>query len=262
MGKRTIGASILAGLLAAGPAAAAGPTLAERLCESYGQVETVQCRVRKTSEADGHSMTLLSQVYYQRPDRMHVENTSPVRRRILADGTNFYYFVEGLARGYSCPLPRLEGEFRIMKQAVPGSAMEHLLRLKGLTETELPAEAEFPVRRGYAGDRVYAVLNCDAQGRLVRIDLFKAADRESKIAEIEYGDFHKVSDSCWLAGRQRGRAYFDGKTAVETRRFDSLIVNQPVAASLFDAGAFFRDVEFVDDFSRMGEASAAGKSGK
>src|ERR1035437_8810360 len=120
---------VVAGLFGASAAPAAEPTLAEKLCSSYTQVESVSCRVRKTSEVDGKTATLLSQVYYQRPDRMHVENIAPIQRRIIADGRQFYYYVEGMAKGFSCPLTKLEGEWSIMQKSVPGSAMEHLLRL-------------------------------------------------------------------------------------------------------------------------------------
>ena len=117
---------VVTGLLGASAAPAAEPTLAEKLCSSYTQVESVSCRVRKTSEVDGKTATLLSQVYYQRPDRMHVENIAPLQRRIIADGRQFYYYVEGMAKGFSCPLAKLEGEWSIMQKSVPGSAMEHL----------------------------------------------------------------------------------------------------------------------------------------
>lgn len=238
-------------LLCAGPVAAGATTLADKLCESYDQVETVNCRVRKTSEAEGRAATLLSQVYYQRPDRMHVENIAPIRRRIIADGRHFYYYVEGMAKGFSVPLAKLEGEWSIMQKSVPGSAMEHLLRLKGVPEIMLAVTAECPVRRGYARDKVFVVLSCDAQGRLVRIEFFKTPEMNHLTAKVEYSDFVKVSDTCWLCGLQQGTAYFGAKTVRETRRFDNLVVNQPITAGLFDATAFFPKVDFVDDFNKL-----------
>ncbi len=225
--------------------------MAEKLCASYAQVESVNCRVRKTSDVDGKKATLLSQVYYQRPDRMHVENISPVRRRIIADGRQFYYYVEGMPKGFSCPLAKLEGEWSIMQKSVPGSAMEHLLRLKGVPETILEGTADYPLRRGYARERVFVVLSCDAEGRLARIEFFKTQAMKISTAWVEYSDFRKVTDTCWLAGLQQGTACFEANTVRETRRFDSLIVNKPISAGLFDAAAFFQKVDFVDDFSKL-----------
>lgn len=242
---------IFAAMLGASAVQAAEPTLAERLCASYSQVESVSCRVRKTSEVDGKTATLLSQVYYQRPDRMHVENIAPVRRRIIADGLQFYYYVEGMAKGYSCPLTRLEGEWSIMQKSVPGSAMEHLLRLQGVPEIALDGTSDFPVRRGYVREKVFVVLACDLEGRLARVEFFKTAAMKNLTAQVEYGDFRKVTDTCWLAGLQQGTAFFGANTVRETRRFDNLIINKPITAGLFDAAAFFPKVDFVDDFSKL-----------
>lgn len=241
----------VAGLLGAVAAPATAPTLAEKICSSYAQVESVSCRVRKTSEADGKTATLLSQVYYQRPDRMHVENIAPIRRRIIADGRQFYYYVEGQAKGFSCPLTKLDGEFSIMQKSVPGSAMEHLLRLQGVPEIKLDGLSDYPVRRGYAKERVFVVLDCDATGRLARIEFFKTPDMTNLTAQVEYSDFRKVTNDCWLAGLQQGTAYFGSNTVHETRRFDSLVINQPITAGLFDAAAFFPKVEFVADFNKL-----------
>jgi len=242
---------IAAAMLGANAVSAAEPTLAEKLCAGYDQVETVNCRVRKTSEVDGKTATLLSQVYYQRPDRMHVENIAPVRRRIIADGRQFYYYVEGMARGFSCPLVKLEGEWSIMQKSVPGSAMEHLLRLPGVPEIELPGVPGYPLRRGYAREKVFVVLACDAEGRLARIDFFKTPEMKNLTASVEYSDFRKVTDTCWLAGLQQGTAYFGANTVRETRRFDNLLINKPLTAGLFDAVAFFPKVDFVDDFNKL-----------
>jgi len=242
---------VVIGLFGASATQAAEPTLAEKLCSSYIQVESVSCRVRKTSDVDGKTATLLSQVYYQRPDRMHVENIAPIRRRIISDGRQFYYYVEGMAKGFSCPLTQLEGEWRIMQKSVPGSAMEHILRLQGAPETLLDGTPDYPVRRGYVRSRVFVVLSCDSEGRLARIEFFKTPEMKKLTAQVEYSDFRKVTDTCWLASLQQGIAYFGANTVHETRRFDNLVINKPITAGLFDAAAFFPKVNFVDDFSKL-----------
>ncbi len=41
----------------------AEPTLAEKIYAGYARIESVSCRVRKTSTVDGKTVTMLSQVY-------------------------------------------------------------------------------------------------------------------------------------------------------------------------------------------------------
>ncbi len=121
----------IATCLTAAAAPAGEPTLAEKICGSYTNVLTVSCMVRKTTEVQDQTAQMLSRVYYQRPDRLHVENVAPLRRRILSDGAHFYLSQSRLAQGYSVPLAQLAGEWQIMRQSIPGTAMEHLLRLQG-----------------------------------------------------------------------------------------------------------------------------------
>lgn len=254
--KKILCAAISAFVIRTTAATAAEATLAETLCAAYEQVETVNCRIRKTSAVDGKTVTMLSQVYYQRPDRLHVENISPVKRRILADGRQFYYYQEGLAKGYSVPLTRLEGEWKIMQQSVPGGAMEHLARLRGVPEKPLDGTPAYPLRRGYVLEKLFAVLSCDAQGRLAKIEFYKTPAMKEKTAEIQYTDFHAAGVQCWLAGLQRTTTFFGATQFVETRRFDSLIINKPLASGLFDAGVFFPEIEFVDDFNKLTAAGS------
>ena len=62
------------------------PTLAERLCDRYEAIETITCAIRKTTRSPESTVRMLSRVHYRRPDHIHVENVSPVKRRIIADG--------------------------------------------------------------------------------------------------------------------------------------------------------------------------------
>ncbi len=249
---------LAAALLGSARAPSAEPTLAETLCTGYARIESVSSRVRKTTEAGGRKTTLLSQVYYQRPDRMHVENIAPVRRRIIADGRRFFYRIGEMNAGFSCPLDRLDGEFKIMQQSVPASPMEHLLRLRGKPEDQLPAAPGYPVRRGYASENVYVVLSCDPAGRLARIEFFNGADRQRKTAQVEYSDFEDAGDGVWLAALHQGQVFLADQTVFETRRFDALAVNQPMAASLFVAEPFFPGVHWLDSMPALLKEAGAG----
>ena len=63
--------------LAAG--AARGESVLERVLKSYDAVQTLSCEIRRdTPLPDGQTLRMLSRVYFQRPDRLHVENSSPV----------------------------------------------------------------------------------------------------------------------------------------------------------------------------------------
>lgn len=233
------------------PARAADETLAMQLLAGYSRIESVNCRVRKTSSVDGTTAQMLSRVYYQKPDRLHVENLAPFKRRIIADGTNFYYGQDNLPKALEKPLANLEEEWRIKQQAVPGTPMEHLLRLQGVPELKLAGVPGFPIRRGYSKPNVFVVLACDAEGRLARIEFFKSPEMKEKTAQYEYGDFIKAGADSWLACYHRADACFGTNTLHETYRFDNMIVNQPIAPSLFDAGEFFKGADFVHDFDEL-----------
>ncbi len=226
------------------------PTLAEQVCRSYTNIQTVSCLVRKTTVMREQTARMLSRVYYQRPDRLHVENVAPLRRRILSDGARFYLAQDGWRKGYSVPLAELDGEWKIMQQSIPGTAMEHLLRLQGAAEDELESQPELPVRRGYQKDgNLYVVLAADADGRLARMEFYKNRDLTERTALYRFDEFLHVTNNCWLAGRQQAEVRLQDELIEETRRFDNLQVNQPLAAGLFDPNAFFKGIDFVPDIA-------------
>ena len=238
----------LAAAALAHAALAGEPTLAEQVCRSYTNIQTVSCLVRKTTVLREQTAHMLSRVYYQRPDRLHVENVVPLRRRILADGARFYLAQDGWRKGYSVPLAELDGEWKIMQQSIPGTAMEHLLRLQGAAEDVLESQPDLPVRRGYQKDNLYVVLAADAQHRLARIEFYSNPDMAERNALYLFDDFLQVTNNCWLAARQRAELRLQGENIRETRRFDNLRANQPLAAGLFDPDAFFKGLDFVSDF--------------
>lgn len=207
---------------------------------------------RKTTEIQGRKAQMLSKVYYQKPGRLHVQNVSPFKRRILSDGERFYLAQEGWDKGYSVPLSELPEAWKIMQESVPATAMEHLARLQGVDEQVLDKTQEFPVRRGYQTEHVYVVLSCDSHGRLKQIEFFKSGDRKERTALYKYEDFIDVAEDCYLAGVQRAEILMDGEIIYETRRFDNLQFNKPVDPVVFDAKEFFDDLEFVSDFSELG----------
>ncbi|MDD4869978.1 MAG: hypothetical protein PHR77_05410 [Kiritimatiellae bacterium] len=224
-------------------------TLAKQLYATYENIETVSCQIRKTTEAGGSSVTLLSRVYYKRPDHIHVENVSPAKRRIIADGKKLFYHEENVSRGFSRPITELEPDWLSHLRSIPGTPMEHLYKLKDLSETSLPGTSDFPVRKSYQASKVFVVLSCDANGRAVQIEFFKSSDMKEKTAQFKYSDFYKVSDNCWIPRLHKAVVSMpDGEKVTETRRIDNLEVNKPIADKIFSADLFFKNLEFVSDF--------------
>ncbi len=226
-------------------------TVADRLMADYTQVQSVTCEIRKDTETPGGKGRMLSRVYYQRPDRLNVENISPLERRIVSDGTNFYSYITGDAKGFSRPVAKLSEEMLISLRKVPGTAEDHLMRLRGASETNLGATAEFPVRVGYNAGKVFAVLSLDATGRLARVELYTASDMSTRSATYNYSEFKEVLPKVWIPCLHQAVAELGGVQTKETVRVNNLSVNQPIPTHLFVAAPFFDQVQFEDSFDKM-----------
>ncbi|MBU1694624.1 MAG: hypothetical protein KJ726_00385 [Verrucomicrobia bacterium] len=234
--------------------AAGAQTLAQSVLASYNSVQSVSCEVRRDTKAEGGaSMRTLSRVCFQRPDRLHVENFTPVKRRIVADGATFFSYIEGDPKGFSRPVANLDEEMLIQLRKIPGTAMDHLMKIRDTAETDLPATEEFPVRRGYDMSKLFVVLSVDATGRLARIEFFDSAGMKNKTAQYDYSAFQQAADGAWIPCLHQGSLWFGGVETRETTRIDNLAVNQPVQPNLFVAAPFFKGVKFVDDFGLIYE---------
>ena len=230
-------------------AARASETLAEKLLESYEQVRTVSGESRKTSRGGDSSMQLLSRIFFERPDRIHIENVSPVRRRIVADGRRLYYHEAGAIRGFSRPIEALTDTWVTSLRTVPASPGRHLAQLQGIPEQRLEPTPEHPHRAGYQSERVYAVLACDEQMRPRLLDVFESSNMTTRVARYTFDRFYAVSTNCWLPQLHRGELYLpDGTTATEVHRFSNLAVNEPIPEGLFSPDVFFEGVTFTNDF--------------
>ncbi len=228
------------------------PTLAQTLCAGYENIKTVSCEVRKTTTSEETTVRMLSRVYYMQTNLLHVENTAPEKRRIISDGKRLYYHGEENPRGFSRPLAELSEEWMTSVQSVPGSPMEHLLRLKTIPEVSLPATENYPVRRAYQAPKVYVVLSCNTTGQLVQIEFFTTSDMKKKTAQYNYSNFQQAGENCWIPCLHQGVLYMpDGRESTETRRIDNLVINEPIAANLFDPSLFFEKVDFVSDFEEL-----------
>lgn len=244
---------LLVCLLTTLPAAAepAPSTLADRLRRSYVEIKSLSCRIRKTTRGADQTVRMLSRIHYRAPNKVHVDNISPVRRRIIVDGERLYYHEDGAARGFSRAVAELDGRWVISAHNVPGTPLEHLLNLQGVSETPLAASAEYPVRVAYHLEKASVVLSCNSDERLELVEFFTGRELEKRTAEYRYDAFEAVGERSWIPRVHRVLFYMpNGKTITETRRIDSLVVNEPVADNLFDPDLFFPEIEFVSDFKK------------
>ena len=221
-------------------------TLAQRVTASYRDVVTYSAEVRKTTEAGSRSVRLLSRFFARRPDCVHVDNVSPMQRRIVADGNRLYYYEKGAKRGFSRPIAELDADWLVQLRSLPGTPLEHVIRLQDTAETELPASVEHPIRRGYATPKVYVVLCANRDERIERIEFYRQADLKERTGQCEYRDFVREAGA-WFARIEKTSLDRKGDPVSETRIVESIVVNGPVADSLFRPDAFFDNVEFVSE---------------
>ena len=234
-------------------------TLVDQLITGYETVQSVSCEVRRDAESGGQKVRALSRVFFQKPDKLHVDNVTPIPRRIVSDGITFFSYLEGDPKGYSRPVNKLEPDMLFSLRKVPATAMDHLLRLRGTTETNLPPSEAYPVRKGYDTGKMFAVLSLDQSNRLARIEMFTSSDLKQPIARIDYSNFTQVSPGIWLSGLQQSSMWMGGAESKETTRFDHLAINQPIAQDLFKPSLYFKNIEFVPSFEEMYPAPPVNK---
>ena len=225
--------------------AASAETLAEKLCTQYEAVKTLQCQLRRDTEAKGGSMRKLSRIYFQRVDKLHVDNVSPLKRRIVCDGELFQSYVEGDPKGFSQPVAKLERDMLTSLRQVPGTAMEHLLRLTGVAETNLP-----PVD-GYDTGKNFVVLALDASNRLARVEFFASPAQQQRLARWDYSQFQEVAPGVAIPCLHQAVISLGGAESHDTVHVDNLVCNQPIPANLFQPALFFKGVQFVGSFEEI-----------
>ena len=223
-------------------------SLAERLIKENERIRTIRCDIRRETDVDGKRMTTLSRVWFERPDRLRVETVMPDARRIVVDGTAIHKWIEGQAEGVRIPLADSpEGEL-LQVRKTPGMVDDHLMRLRGIAETELPPAEGFPVRRAYKPPAPHplTILSLDATGRLARLEFLDPGDGETRLLRTDFEGWREVGPGIWIACLQKTDAKGrDGTKVVETLRVSGLAVNAPVEASNFDVAAQAAGVRFL-----------------
>jgi hypothetical protein len=131
--------------------------------------------------------------------------------------------------------------------------MDHLLRLKGSTESNLPPTEVFPVRQAYDTGKMTVVLSMDSSNRLARIEFFANREMTQKTAQTDYSNFSEILPGVWLSGLHQTVLWIGGLENRETSRFDNITVNKPIAPNLFNAALFFKKVDFASTIEQMYE---------
>lgn len=221
----------------------------ERLLNEYAAVKALTCDVRRSVQTDGKSVTFLSRVFFQAGDRLHVQNIQPLPRRIVCDGSNFFSYIDGDAKGFSRPVTTLPEEMLLSLRRVPGTAMDHLLRLKGLPEEPLPATNGASSRVGYQTKAGYLTLEFDASNLLTDIRFFESREQVLQSAHYHYERFEEPIPGVAIPTLHEAEVTIKGITTHETTHIDHLTVNQPIADSLFIPATFFQGVSFADNFA-------------
>ncbi len=236
--------------LVVGGAHAESTWLADLLA-GYARIETVSCDVRRDVSNQDGDIRWLSRVLFQQPDRLHVENFSPLPRRIIADGAVMYQHNEGHPRGFRRAINDLDETMLLNLRRVPGTLMEHLLRLQQVDEIVLSREDDGSVLRAYKVDDVYVVIQADERDRLTEIRFYAGPDREQLTGSVICTHFEEVLDGVWIAMRHQVEVTAVGVTTRERVRFSNYEVNVDIPDRLFDADLFFDGVRWVDRFDRL-----------
>ncbi len=220
-------------------------TTAERLAASYTALTSMTCVVRREVVTDGREALHLSRVWFARPDKLRVEASLPVTRIIVADGADLFYHISGDSVGFHRPISDLNEDMRIEIRRVPGTAMEHLLRLLGIPELPLEPKDKWPVRKGYAAGKMFVVLNLDASERLARVEVFDGPKMENRIGLYDFSAFREFGPGILLSCRQESCFQYGGKEIREITRIENPVVNSAIPGEMFEAAITFTGIVFT-----------------
>lgn len=224
--------------------------IADERLDQYRSVKQLSCLIRRDTESNGETGRILSRVFYQRPDKLHVETISPFKRRILSDGDMFYDMPAGAAKGYAKPVAELDAKRLEQLRKVPGTPSDHLLRLEGIDPETLKPTAEFPLRQGYAVEDQFVVVSVNPEGRLARIEFFRDAGDATPRGVYDYSEFVE-SNGVFIPTRHEARIEERGMVIQETTYIENLEINGTIAPALFNPDSYIQGIDFTSDYSEV-----------
>ncbi len=224
-------------------------TLAQKLCDNYSQIKTLSCQIRKTTKGGEQTVRLLSRVHYKFPNQIHVENVSPIKRTIIADGKILYYYQERSLRGFSQPIDELSDLWLASLHNIPGTALEHLIPLHGIEETKLSNTENGLIQRGYQAKNTFVVLIVDSKTQLQQINFFKDPEMQTKTGQYIYSKQQEVSPNCWLPTLHKAILYLPtGNKITETSHITNISVNEEIPEHLFNHDLFMKNIKFTSEY--------------
>lgn len=250
--KSAVHTMAVAGLLAGTGALRCGAaTWAEELIAGYETVKSVRCEIRRDVDGGAGRGRWLSIVFFERPDRLHVRNTLPLKRTIVCDGSVFHSHVEGDPLGFARPVGELSDEMLLSLRRVPGTAMDYLLRVRGLPETNLPPVAPFVARRGYATTNRFIVFSADASNRPARVEIFDNTLMTNRLMRCDYSLFAEARPGVWIPQLQDSEATIGRDTIRETLHVDHLEIDPTIEKALWESDRWLRGVTFTNRFDAI-----------
>ena len=251
MKKRTI---FIALLITSVSFASAATNVINEIIENYAKIESVSCIVSRVITFNERDTRLLSRVYYERPNKLHVQQTSPLNRRIICDGTNFFYYIDGDPKGYSRPVDKLSKKQIIELVKVPGTSEDILYRLKDLEPTELPGNEKFPTQLAFTTtNNLNIIVYITKEKRIEKIDFFESKDLVKLTSSSYYSNFIEATPGAFVPTTHKMIININNQKRTETAKFSHYNANAPISQSLFYAKQFFKGVTFVDSFKEIYE---------
>lgn len=212
---------------------------------SYEPVSNLTCVVRREMpQENGKTIRVISRVAWARGNRLASVSVSPPGRKVVIDGEKVYDRREAGGAVRVRALSEQSAAQKANQTAVPASPEEYLLPFEGGEARDIPpAKGEarrvlFVLPEEATGGPPSIAAGFAADGRVTELTYFLDRGGETPGAAMRFLLPREVLPGAWLYAREELSGP-DGRTAVS--RFDELVVNADLPASLFSADGAFDD---------------------
>lgn len=230
----------------------AGNTTIDNIIKQYSKINSVSCMVSRTIVFNEQETRLLSRVYYEKPNKLHVQQTVPFDRKIICDGTNFFYYIKGDPKGYSQQVDKLSEKQTIELQKIPGSPEDILYHLIEIVPKKLPGNEQFPIQLAYTTtNALNVVILIDNKNLIRKINFFENNEFVKLTSTYEYNNFIEVIPNVFIPTTHKTTLNVNDKQRTETAKYSHYKANGEISQSLFYAKPFFEGVDFVDSFKKI-----------
>ncbi len=155
--------------------------------------------------------------------------------------------IDGQAEGLARPIAALDAAMLVELRRVPGTPMDHLLRLRDAEAIPLDGTETYPERIHFAQAGAHVVLNLDPLGRPAEIRFYRSADLTDPFAHYVYTGFREVLDDVWIPMRHTAEYTREEGVVQESVRISGYEVLSEIPAARFEVKTVFPDVRFVTE---------------